>query len=568
MWIKYATKLNCVYCRLIHDSVKKRNMKHRQNLESLTFQALLNASKEKFAANKLFGFDNEEMMTYADMHEELEFLKQVLQQKGIRKGDRVALLSHNSPQWAMTYFAITSMGAVIVPLMPDLEKHEIAVILDHSETKLLFVSERLQGKVDIDENSALDHVLVLEAIEGEVVNTTSSFDSVAEVQEDDLAAILYTSGATGNPKAVMLSHKNLITNAIQGDSVQPVNDKDRFLSVLPLSHAYENTLGLLLPVLNGASITYLRKPPTASVLLPALKRVRPTMMLTVPMIIEKIVRQKVFAKFDSGPFMSSLYRFVPVRKALNYLAGKQIKKAFGGELKFFGVGGARLDKKVEQFLLDAKFPYAIGYGLTETAPLAAGCAPSGTKLQSTGPAVRDVDIRISDGSDGANKGEVLIKGPNVMQGYYKNEELSKEVFTEDGYFRSGDIGVLDRKGRLYLKGRFKNMILGANGENIYPEDIESVINNYAFVSESVVVERKGKLVALVHFNREEIEKAVHEWYEDMHERVEARLEELSSELYEFVNARVNRYSRLQAVVVQPYEFEKTATRKIKRFMYA
>jgi long-chain acyl-CoA synthetase len=542
-------------------------MKHNHNLSNLTFHALLEHNRQHYSQNKALGFDNEPMMTYAEMHEHIDKVQKKLAGLGIKPGDKVALFSNNAPNWGIAYFAVVKSGAVIVPMLPDLQNEEIKNILEHSEAKAIFVSERLKNKLYEAVDSLPDVVVTLDdfsVIKGE---SSPAKLKVPEINEDDLAAIIYTSGATGKSKGVMLTHKNMVINTIQGDIVQPVNDSDRFLSVLPLSHAYENTLGLLLPVLNGASVTYLRKPPTAAVLMPALKRVKPTLMLTVPMIIEKVVRNKVFAKFKNGGFRGILYQFLPLRKLIHYLAGKKIKAAFGGELKFFGIGGAKLDKKVERFLLDAKFPYAIGYGLTETAPLSAGCNPDNTKLRSIGPAVKWVDLKISDGNNGGNPGEVLIKGPNVMKGYYKNPELTKEVFTDDGYFRTGDLGALNVKGRLYLKGRSKNMIVGANGENIYPEDIETVINNYAHVVESVVIERKGQLIALVHFNRQEIEEKARHIREDIQTFVDKKMDELVNDLHDFVNARVRKSARLQAIVVQNYEFEKTATHKIKRFMY-
>jgi long-chain acyl-CoA synthetase len=542
-------------------------MKNMTNHIDLTFTGLLNHNKQNFSQNKALGFDNERMMTYAEMHKHIESVQQKLINLGVKPGDKVALFSNNAPNWGIAYFSVVSMGAVIVPILPDLQSEEIKNILEHSEAKAIFASEKLKDKLDKACDYLPETVITIDNFKVEKGESKPVELSLPDIHEDDLAAIIYTSGATGKSKGVMLTHKNLVTNAIQGHNVQPINEDDRFLSVLPLSHAYENTLGLLLPVLYGASVTYLRKPPTAAILMPALKRVQPTMMLTVPMIIEKVVRNKVFARFEKGGFITMLYQFLPLRKLIHYLAGKIIKSAFGGQLKFFGIGGARLDKKVERFLLDAKFPYAIGYGLTETAPLSAGCNPDNTKLRSIGPAVKWVQLKISNGQDGGNPGEVLIKGPNVMKGYYKNPELTQEVFTDDNYFRTGDLGALNVKGRLYLKGRSKNMIVGANGENIYPEDIETVINNYAYVIESVVIERKGKLIALVHFNRQEIEEKVNHLREDIQTLVDKKMDELTSELHDFVNARVRKNARLQAIVVQNYEFEKTATHKIKRFMY-
>lgn len=544
-------------------------MENRQQIKEMTFTALLEHSKANFGHLKAVGFDGHEMMTYAEMHDEIENLQMRMKSLDINPGDKVALLSHNSPNWVIAYFAIVSMGAVVVPIIAELGYHEIKAILEHSESKALFVSKRLQAKVGEDVIAKIKHVFLLNdfsIIKSEVVLSKNAQEKYV-IKEEDLAAILYTSGSTGNPKAVMLTQSNLISNTIQCDIVKPIYDYDRYLSVLPLSHTYENTLGLLLAVLNGANVTYLEKPPTAAVLMPALKRVRPTIMLTVPMIMEKIVKKQVFSKFEKGGIVSVLYKFMPFRKFVHKIAGKKLEAAFGGELKFFGIGGAKLDKKVEKFLIDSGFPYASGYGLTETSPLSAGALPEFSKLQATGPSVAGSKLRISDGSNGGIKGEVLIKGPNVMKGYYKNPELTKEVFTEDGYFRSGDLGELDKNGILSLRGRSKNMILTSNGENIYPEDIESLINNFSYVTESVVVEKKGKLVALVHFNTDEIEKIFQEFREDVQAKVEVKIAELSKELQLFVNARVNKYSRLQTVVVQKNEFEKTATMKIKRFLY-
>ncbi len=546
-------------------------MKQRLNLQSMTFPALLNHNRKSFLRNNALSFDGSKFMNYSQMHKAIQSVQLKLQQKGIKKGDKVALFAANSPQWAVSYFAVVSMGAIVVPMLSELQENEVENILSHSETSLIFVSKRLENKIHQDKYSDLKEIILID----ELLNDCC-YDEIAPneydlsaVDENDTAAILYTSGSTGTPKAVMLSHKNLISNTLQAYNVQPVSSKDRFLSVLPLAHTYENTLGLLLPVLNGASITYLKKPPTASVLLPAMKRTKPTMMLTVPMVIEKVVRKQVFEKFENGnKFNRLVYNFLPTRKIINYLAGKQLKKAFGGHLKFFGIGGAKLDAKVESFLKDARFPYAIGYGLTETSPLTAGSNPKKAKLKTIGPIVTETDVKISDGTDGGTLGEILIKGPNVMQGYYKNEQLTNEVFTSDGYFRSGDLGGFDSKGNLYLNGRSKNMILGANGENIYPEDIESLINNFAFVVESVVVERKGKLVALVHFNRDEIEQKLKNFRNDIHDNAERKIDELSEELQQFVNKRVSRYARIHAIVVQHREFEKTATKKIKRFLYA
>jgi long-chain acyl-CoA synthetase len=365
----------------------------------------------------------------------------------------------------------------------------------------------------------------------------------------------------------MLTHKNISFNATRGKIIQHVDENDRFLSVLPLSHTYENTLGLILPLLGGSCVYYLRKPPTPPVLLPALEQVKPTIMLTVPLIIEKVYFNKVLPTFREKTVLRLLYKIPFFRKILNAAAGKKLYKTFGGNLKFFGIGGAKLNKTVEQFLREAKFPYAIGYGLTETAPLLAGANPKETVFMSTGPAIKDIELIINNPDKKTGEGEIWARGATIMKGYYKEPSMTAEVLTPDGWFKTGDLGTLDNNNNLFIKGRLKNMIVGASGENIYPEEIESVINNFRFVVESLVVQQKGRLVAYVHFNMEEIEKKYQNLKQDMSDIYEQKKEELLAELKEYVNSQVNKFSQIYKVELQPVPFQKTATLKIKRFLY-
>ena len=383
-----------------------------------------------------------------------------------------------------------------------------------------------------------------------------------------MAAIIYTSGTTGKSKGVMLTHKNICFNAEKANVVQNVKNSDRFLSILPLSHTYENTLGLILPMLAGACVYYLRKPPTPSVLLPALKEVKPTLMLSVPLIIEKIYFNKILPAFTEKRLIRSLYKIPLIRKKLNLVAGKKLMQTFGGELIFFGIGGAKLNKSVEEFLLEARFPYAIGYGLTETSPLLAGVNAQNTKLQSTGPSIEGMQIKINNPDKVTGEGEIWAKGPSIMKGYYKEPELTEEVITKDGWFKTGDLGIFDKNNYLYIKGRIKDMIVGASGENIYPTDIESVINTFGHVIESLVVQQEGKLVARVHFNREEIEEHYKNLKEEFTGYVDHKINELKNELQVYVNTRVNKFSRIQIILEEKLPFKKTATQKIKRFLYA
>jgi len=369
---------------------------------------------------------------------------------------------------------------------------------------------------------------------------------------------------------VLLTHAALCAQVGISSGIFPVLPDDVFLSVLPLSHTYECSIGMIYPFSMGARVVYLDRPPTASALMPALRAVRPSVMLIVPLIIEKIYRHQVLAKFNSNGFWRTLYKVGFLRRYLHRVAGKKLLKLFGGRLRFLGIGGAKLDGGAEKFLLEAKVPYAIGYGLTETAPLLAGAAPSQVRLGSTGPRAPGVQLRLEHINPDTRQGEVVALTPSVMLGYFKNPEATKEVFTDDGWFRTGDLGEFDKDGWLYIKGRLKNMIVGPGGENIYPEDIETVLNSHVYIADSIVTEQEGRLVALVHFNRDEIEAMVDNWREEWEtkkEAWEAKTEQLKKEIMDFVNAKVNRFSRISEVVEEKDDFAKTPTHKIKRFLY-
>lgn len=546
-----------------------------KSFPTLTFPALLKRSVEKFSERPAVTFVADTPITYHDFYERVLAVTAMLEKMGVKTNDKVAILSANMPNWGVTYFAITYMGAVVVPLLPDFSEQEIKNVLEHSEAKAMFVSRALISKVESLKISTLKLRIHIE--DYSVCNGKELFFKLGEkpainymVTEDMLAAIIYTSGTTGKSKGVMLTHKNICSNAIASRSVQEINPDDRFLSILPLSHAYENTIGFILPIISGSSIYYLRKLPTPSVLLPALELVKPTLMLSVPLIIEKIYRSKILPAFNDKKITKSLYQKPFFRKILNRMAGKKLKAMFGGHLKFFGIGGAKLDKEVEAFLIEAKFPYAIGYGLTETSPLLAGVNPEHTKLQSTGPVLEGVTLKINNPNPETGEGEIWAKGPNVMKGYYKEPAITKSVLTKDGWFKTGDLGFIDKDGYLFIRGRSKNVIVGASGENIFPEDIESVINNFPHVQESLVVEIKGKLVALVHFDRESVElkyRFMKEKVVDFSAFVERKFEEMKIEIRTYVNSKVNRFSRINEVRLQEEEFIKTATKKIKRFLY-
>ncbi len=547
-----------------------------------TLPALLQESVRNYANKTSLVYAGEKNYTYRELGEDVAKAAALLKMHGVAKGDKVAILSANMPNWGVAFFAISWAGAIAVPILPDFHPNEVKEILEHSEAKLLFVSEGLYKNLDTQISGLLEQLVLIENFalipRGTPYEELNSIESAfmelegisdpTETEEDDLASIIYTSGTTGNSKGVMLTHKNLTWTAEKCSSLQKIEPADRFLSVLPLSHTFENTISFILPMRFGASVHYLRKPPVASVLLPALEKVKPTIMLVVPLIIEKVFRSKIYPKFQKSILTRTLYAFAPTRKLLNRIAAGKLYKTFGGELRFFGIGGAKLDPTVERFLKEGKFPYAIGYGLTETSPLLAGAVGKNVRIGSTGIAMEGVQIRLGDADLLTGEGEIQVKGENVMKGYYKAPEVTAEVFTEDGWFKTGDKGWFDKDGFLFIRGRIKTMIVGASGENIYPEEIESVINKMRFVLESLVVEKKGKLVAMVHLNMEEIENHFQNMKAEAHQFINDKTDEILKDIHNKVNAELNKFSRLQGIKLHPTPFEKTPTKKIKRFLYA
>ena len=533
-----------------------------------TLYEILHESVKNFSERIAFSLWKGDSVTFKKVGEKVAEVQEMLRSAGLKKGDKVVLLSSNMPNWGICYFAITAGGYTVVPVLPDMTSADLDRIVEHSEAKAMCVSDKLFTKISSEVSSKLNIII-------RTKNLTVLSQNVKEEgeltipQPDDLAALIYTSGTTSAPKGVMLTHYNLASQMWLIDPLYLVREDDVFLSILPMAHTYECTIGLILAFHHGAHVVYLDKAPTVSVLLPALKDVRPTVMLTVPLIIEKIYNGKVKKQFTSNAFMRALYGIGFIRRYLHRIAGKKLTKTFGGRLRFFGIGGAKLDAEVEKFLLESKFVYDIGYGLTETAPLIAGAVDDMVRLGSTGPVLKGIEYRL-EGVNEEGIGELLVKSPSQMLGYYKNEEATAAVFTEDGFFRTGDLAMFDKDGWLYIKGRSKNMILGPSGENIYPEDIESVLNSHVFISESVVTELDGKLVALVHFDTDAIEaryaELVDTWHKKRHE-FDLFKQDLMRDIKNYVNERVNRNSKITEVVEEEQEFEKTATKKIKRFLY-
>lgn len=539
------------------------------NIFHKSLRTLFEDSCARFKDNPFLYYVKGNGYTYGEFKSKTEEIDRLLANYGVGKGALVGLVAQNMPNWAVAYFAATAFGRIIVPMLPDFSESEIRHILKHSETKALFVSKKLLPKISEKTYGRMSLIVCLDdfsIIKGELCAESESAVGADEITAEDLAAIIYTSGTTGSSKGVMLTHKNLCANLYSTNILRPSYPWDVWLSLLPLSHTLESSMCLLLPMLAGANVHYIEKAPTPTVLMNALAIIRPTTILSVPLIIEKIYKTAVLPQMQKNRFIAFLYSLAPFRKLMNRAAGKKLFQKFGGRIRFFGIGGAKLDPIVERFLIEAKFPYAIGYGLTETSPLIAGAPPHMVKLGSTGPVVTGVEVKLLDKNPKTGIGEIVVKGANVMQGYYKNPEATADAFTEDGWFRTKDLGMFDKKGWLYIKGRSSTTIIGPSGENIYPEEVESVINSHDLVEESVVTTRKGKLTALVHFNSEKLQ-AFLDAKDELKRSTSEKLENLKKEILDYVNQKVSKFSKISEIKEQAEEFEKTATKKIKRFLY-
>lgn len=557
------------------------------SLPAMTLRHVLERSAASWPDSPALSWVGSSPVTYTELRESANALAVWLEEQGVGFGDAVAILSENCPHWGMVYFAVTSMGAVAVPILTEFHPEAIQYIIRHSEAKIVFVSEKLFSKVEDAEFTPAPLFVNMETFQameqGITRDRLKDLKSVGlrefrkiteqvlrlarmiprEPGEDDVAAVIYTSGTTGHSKGVVLTHKNIVYDACQVTQFFTLGPGDRLLSVLPLPHTFECTLGLVLPMLHGAHVYYLDKPPTARALLPALAAVRPTAMLAVPLIMEKLFKSAVLPKFTRTKLRRFLYAIPAVRMLLHRLAGRKLLATFGGALRAFAVGGAPLGAEVERFLREAAFPYVVGYGLTEAAPLCTGSSPGDTRYLSAGYAIKGVSVRI-DKPDEKGEGEILVKGPNVMREYYKSPQNTAETLTEDGWLRTGDLGWLDQDGYVYIKGRLKNLILGPSGENIYPEEVESIFCQSPYVVEALVFQNEDRLTARVHLDQTRLDE---EFGSLPVEGVEEKILELLETLRQEVNSKVSSFIRIHRMIHQPEPFEKTPTQKIKRYLY-
>lgn len=526
-----------------------------------------------------------EAVTYGELARRIAMVHLTFKKLGIRRGDKVAVLGRNSVAWITAYMATVTYGAVVVPVLQDFNPQDAQHIINHSDSVLLYINEQLCEHLDLSQMPRLkaaisldDANLLTEACTPQKPTRTSSilkgiphlFERTypggfgpadidyANMPKDALMEINYTSGTTGFSKGVMLTYNNLCGNVVFGIDSQLYAPGDRCLTFLPLAHAYGCAFDMLTPLVAGASVTVLGKTPTPPVLLKAFAQVRPTLILCVPLILEKIYRRSILPKLQK-PSVKRMLAIPGVRKIIKRKICNSLVKAFGGEFSQIIVGGAPLNPEVEQFLRDIRFPFTVGYGMTECGPLISYTYWQEFVPASCGRTIPQMQSRI-DSPDPENvPGEICVRGENVMAGYYKNPQATNDVLDKDGWLHTGDMGTRTADGTLSIKGRSKAMILSATGQNIYPEEIEAKLNNLPFVSESLVVERGKHLVALVYPDYEAMDRA-HLSLSHM----QPVMEKVRTEL----NTLVAPYERIDYIQIHPSEFIKTPKRSIKRFLYS
>ena len=528
---------------------------------------------DKPALNTIGG----DSFTYGQMATTVEKFHLVFEALGFKKGDRIALYANNGARWGMCYMAVNTYETVIVPLLSDFTQESATFLVNHSESIALFTNANRWKKMDPAQMPGLQLVIDIDnygclwAKDEHTKTVFSTMDTLFEEKWngkfgpddvvfptdnwDELSTISYTSGSTGDPKGVMLTYRNFSANVDYSQRHVPAGDK--MVSMLPMAHMYGLVIEFIYPLCNGTGIYWLAKAPTPAALMGAFASVKPYLLITVPLVMEKIYKSKVKPTLDKP-----VIKFLTKIPGINNIIYKKVKdglvSAFGGNVQEFIMGGAALNPEVEKLFKRINFPYLVGYGMTEACPLLAYEHWTKYVPGSCGKAVDCATVRIDSEDPEHIVGEIQAKGENICIGYYKNPEATANAFTEDGYLKTGDLGIIDKEGNIFIRGRSKNMILGANGQNIYPEELEAVVNNQEFVVENVVVERSGKLVALVYLDQKAIEEA------GLSEEAKAKIPE---NIVKKANLSLPAYSRLAKAELVSEPFEKTPKMSIRRFLY-
>ena len=543
------------------------------------YLSLLQTATAKFWDKSALNTIDGESFTYAQMATLIEKFHIFYETIGIEKGQHIALWARNSARWGMSYLAINTYEAVVVPILADFTSENVEFLLGHSDSIALMTNADKFSKLDLSKTPEIkfamdvDNLKVLYCSEPGIKAIWENIDNLfaerhpngfgpADVKYptdnwDDLAVINYTSGSTGNPKGVMLTYRNFCATIEFSQVNRPTNEHQRMISMLPMAHMYGLVTEFIYPLCYGTAIYWLGKTPTPTTLMKAFQQVKPYQLITVPLVMEKIFKSKVKPIVDK-PLMKFLCAIPGVRNIIYKKIHDKLIDAFGGEVQEFILGGAPVSPEVEKWFKKIKLPYMVGYGMTEATPLLAYVGYKDYVAGSCGKPVTCAHVRIDSEDPEHIAGEIQAKGDNICIGYYKNPEASANAFTDDGYLKTGDLGIMDKDGNIFIKGRSKSMILSANGQNIYPEEVEAVINDQPYVGESIVVDRASKLVALVYLDQDAIKRDAldDETVSDLPERIRVNS-----------NKKLPNYSQLTKVELQEVPFEKTPKMSIKRFLY-
>lgn len=514
--------------------------------------------------------------SYKEIAEKIVQIHHVFELSGVKKGDKVALIGKNSSNWSISFLATICYGAVIVPILPDFKPKDVHNIINHSDSVFLFTGEQIIDTLSQEEMPGISTIISINDFTVKYSkNNIAGFPSIENLPEElkeklnpqkfsfpdvgneNLALISYTSGTTGHSKGVMLLLNSLSANVRFAQNNMPLKSGDKIVSFLPLAHAYGLAFEFLFPFSLGCHITFLTKTPSPQIITQAFAEIKPRLILSVPLVIEKIYKKKLLPTLEK-PLIKILLHTPGLNKVIHKSIRKKLMEVFGGNFHEVVIGGAAFNADAERFFRKINFPFTVGYGMTECGPLISYAPWKTTKLQASGRVVDTLDIRIDSADQQKIPGEILVKGENVMVGYYKNDEATKNAIDKDGWLHTGDLGLIDSLGNIYIKGRSKSMILGPSGQNIYPEEIESVINNKDFVMESLVIEEDGKLVALVCPDYEAIQA---------HKIDDKKLNHILEHYRKETNHQLPSYMSVSKFVVHPEEFEKTPKRSIKRFLY-
>lgn len=516
--------------------------------------------------------------SYKSIAEKILKLHILFKGSGIKEGDKIALVGRNSANWCITYLAAVTYGAVIVPILPDFKPDDLTNIINHSDSRLLFIDDKIYDLLDITRMTEIIGVLSLDdfrLIRSDKQTVEESFSSLeanyskafpelrkedikfSDISNDHLAVISYTSGTTGFSKGVMITHNNLAANVRYAQNNMPLESGDPVVSFLPLAHTFGCAFEFLFPFTLGCHITILTKTPSPQILIQAFKEIKPRLIVSVPLVVEKIYKKQLLSVI-SKPHMKILLAIPGINNILFGKIREKLTETFGGRFKELVVGGAAFNADAEKFFKKIKFRFSVGYGMTECGPLISYASWDTTKLGASGRAVDTLEVTIDSPDPETVVGEIILRGENVMTGYYKNEKATREMIDDEGWMHTGDLGVIDKEGNIFIKGRSKSMILGPSGKNIYPEEVEAVINNKDYIVESVIISVDNKLIALVFPDYEMMKRD---------NITEEQLIEILDKTRKEVNERLPEFMAVSKFRIHPEEFAKTPKRSIKRFLY-